>query len=395
MKRRSWILANVLSNCPECGSYRVKKNGHRFHSKGSMVQTLECKICKKRFSENYIRTHLPKKSGSIGAVQRDAKNLTPITETKTVTGDIEEKIINYLLFMRRQGCKESTIKTRSGSLKALIIRGANLSNPESVKDVLSTATIINKDGSNGKLWSPNRKRNVIISYTQFLNFLGLTWNPPKCIVNRQLPFIPNEEEIDSLIAGCSRKVSVFLQLLKETGFRSAEAVELKWIDINFKKKTITCNNPKKGSNPRAITNISMKLLDMLKALPQNSEKVFGSSTTNSLKATFTRERRRLAFKLQNSRLLCIHFHTMRYWRGTIEYHKTNSLLHVKKLLGHKDIRNTELYIDLEAREFTFNDDNYFTAIAENTKEVCRLIESGFEYVTGEYDDGGKIFRKRK
>jgi len=31
----------------------------------------------------------------------------------------------------------------------------------------------------------------------------------------------------------------------------------------------------------------------------------------------------------------------------------------------------------------------------NTKEVCELAEVGFEYLTGEYNDGGKIFRKRK
>jgi len=28
-------------------------------------------------------------------------------------------------------------------------------------------------------------------------------------------------------------------------------------------------------------------------------------------------------------------------------------------------------------------------------EACGLVEAGFEYVTGNYDDGGKIFRKRK
>jgi hypothetical protein len=31
----------------------------------------------------------------------------------------------------------------------------------------------------------------------------------------------------------------------------------------------------------------------------------------------------------------------------------------------------------------------------NTQEACKLAEAGFEYVTGEYTDGGKIFRKRK
>ncbi len=29
------------------------------------------------------------------------------------------------------------------------------------------------------------------------------------------------------------------------------------------------------------------------------------------------------------------------------------------------------------------------------KEACALVDAGFEYVTGEYTDGGKIFRKPK
>jgi len=29
------------------------------------------------------------------------------------------------------------------------------------------------------------------------------------------------------------------------------------------------------------------------------------------------------------------------------------------------------------------------------KKAVKLVEVGFEYVTGDYDDGGKIFRKRK
>jgi hypothetical protein len=29
----------------------------------------------------------------------------------------------------------------------------------------------------------------------------------------------------------------------------------------------------------------------------------------------------------------------------------------------------------------------------NVKEAAELVELGFEYVTGEYDDGGKLFKK--
>jgi len=34
-------------------------------------------------------------------------------------------------------------------------------------------------------------------------------------------------------------------------------------------------------------------------------------------------------------------------------------------------------------------------VAASTAEACKLIEVGFTYVTGEYDDGSKIFRKPK
>ena len=41
------------------------------------------------------------------------------------------------------------------------------------------------------------------------------------------------------------------------------------------------------------------------------------------------------------------------------------------------------------------DDQWTVRVATDVKEACTLTEAGFEYVTGEYGDGGKIFRKRK
>jgi len=53
------------------------------------------------------------------------------------------------------------------------------------------------------------------------------------------------------------------------------------------------------------------------------------------------------------------------------------------------------YIDLEASLFTAAEDEFIVKVASNIEEACSLVEVGFEYVTGDYDDGGKIFRKRK
>jgi hypothetical protein len=41
------------------------------------------------------------------------------------------------------------------------------------------------------------------------------------------------------------------------------------------------------------------------------------------------------------------------------------------------------------------EERFISKVAMNVKEATELIDLGFEYVTGEYSDGGKIFRKRK
>ncbi len=88
------------------------------------------------------------------------------------------------------------------------------------------------------------------------------------------------------------------------------------------------------------------------------------------------------------------FRTFRHWKATIEYQRTKDILYVKQILGHKNINNTLIYITL-AEELFKDKQEYISKVAKNVKEACALIEAGFEYVTGEYNDGGKIFRKPK
>jgi len=73
----------------------------------------------------------------------------------------------------------------------------------------------------------------------------------------------------------------------------------------------------------------------------------------------------------------------------MEYHKTKDILHVMKLLGHKNIKNTLVYTQL----IEFKDDEYVCKVAKNVEEAKPLVEAGFEYVC-DFDDA-KLFRKRK
>jgi hypothetical protein len=80
----------------------------------------------------------------------------------------------------------------------------------------------------------------------------------------------------------------------------------------------------------------------------------------------------------------------------MEYHCTHDLLYVQQILGHKSIQNTMIYIQYEKALFETSVNDEFTfKVATNIKEACELAEVGFEYLTGEYNNGGKIFRKRK
>jgi len=259
----------------------------------------------------------------------------------------------------------------------MISRGANLDNPESVKEVIALQ----------KGWSNGRKELAVECYSNYLTFSGGSWDPPKYRRVRTLPFIPTEGELDQLIAGCGQKTSTFLQFLKETGARSGEAWNIEWKDIDTVKNTIRIK-PEKYSNPR-ILKISKRLIERLTDLPKKSEKVFGGTQLRTMSRTYQKSRKRLATKTKNPRLQNITFHTFRHWKATVEYHKTTDILHVMRLFGHKSIKNTLVYTQL----VDFNDEDYVSKVAWNLDEACKLVEAGFEYVCDV--EGGKIFKKPK
>jgi len=77
----------------------------------------------------------------------------------------------------------------------------------------------------------------------------------------------------------------------------------------------------------------------------------------------------------------------------MEYHKTKDILHVMRLLGHRKIDNTMIYINLENALFQAIDEEYQVKVAETSEEIKGLLEVGFEYVCEK--DGLVYFKKRK
>jgi len=397
---------NATVKCPQCGSEKLYKDGLRYLADGSSIQRWLCRNCGYRFTEkncnsseafqqlSRIHTQSLKNSSSIiskrqvcDCLTEASKNLTTV-ETRQETAqregtttnqqDAKDKILQYAWWLKKKGRSDATIKSRVRRLKSLA-KHCNLMDPETVKETLA------------RLQQKNSTKAITTSvYTNFLKCFGLTWEPPEYKMEESIPFIPLENEIDQLIASCNKRTAALLQLLKETGARIGEAARLQWIDLDSDRRTLRIQ-AEKGSNPR-ILGISEKLVGMLNALPKRSEYIFNPNT-KALRTSFVYQRARATAKLNNPRLKKITFHTLRHWKGTMEYHKTKDPWHVKRILGHKTLSSTEVYINVEQAIFQISNDEYHVKVAHDLKEACQLLETGFEYVTDM--EGIKLFRKRK
>ena len=111
------------------------------------------------------------------------------------------------------------------------------------------------------------------------------------------------------------------------------------------------------------------------------------------RTNFRAQRKRVAQKTGNPRISKITFQSLRHLKGTMEYHRTKDILHVMKTLGHRNINNTLVYIDLENAIFKMGNDEFTIRVAKTPKEACQLLEVGFDYVGTIH--GEEIFRKRK
>jgi integrase len=304
--------------------------------------------------------------------------------TTTDPATIKGKIVEFAWWMKKdEGYADKTIKNRTMMLSRLVKLGANLYEPETVKKIIAEPPVN---------WTEAYKQLFIDTYTCFLQMENLTWKPPKIKRPDTAAFIPTETELDQLINAAGRILGAFLQGLKDTGADPGELNAIKWVDVDKDRSTVRINHPVKGHNARILP-VSDDFIQRLGALPKKGERVFRPM----YHCTIQQLRKRLAFTLGNPRFLNITFKSFRHWKGTMEYHRTKDVYYVKDLLGHKKLSSTQVYIHYERAIYgsLSNKDEFTVRVATNVEEASAFVETGFEYVTGEYNDGGKIFRKRK
>ncbi|MGQ9640678.1 MAG: tyrosine-type recombinase/integrase [Candidatus Bathycorpusculaceae bacterium] len=386
------------SRCPQCGSDRLYKDGLRYRADKSTTQRWLCRNCGYRFSEKRplqnvlsgsINTTpaLPFKRQVCELLTEESKNLTTVEtrqeqaqrEGTTQTADVKGKIVQLLWELEKDGKKPGTIRNYSKYLNHLLRNGVNLLDPEHVKSFLAKSPL-----------RESTKATIVGICSTWFEYLKIAWKPPKYDAVHEIPFIPTEQELDQLIAASGKKVAAFLQLLKETGARCGEITKLTWTDIDFQQKVVRIK-AEKGSMPR-MAPISTKAMEMLNNLPKTSDRIFVFA--DDMRSNFYVQRKCIARKLGNPRLMQIHFHTFRHWKGTMEYHKTKDVFYVKEILGHKSIQSTQIYIHIDRALFhDLPPEEFHVRVAKTEEEIKCLLEAGFEYVLQK--DNIAYFRKRK
>jgi len=389
--------------CPECNSTKTWKDGIRY-TKDGQIQRFICQNCGYRFSnpsqidknseaytisrrvcvsdnemKNLIGVETRTKNRLAGATQLVSKE--PLTQTVQKPNNEENILTVFKAWVQRQGYKQTTTEAYAKRIKILLRKEADLWNPEDVKGIIAKQ----------KTWGTGFKKCIVNAYERFLDMEELTWKKPRYKHEQKIPFVPLEQEINQLIAGCGKKMAVFLQGLKETGADPGELWHVEWKDVDIARRVVTINHPVKGHNPRTLP-ISKEWIAMLERLPVTSERIFATNYQSHYE-NFRNQRKRLGAKIGNPRILQIKFTSFRHWKGTMEYHLTKDILHVKTLLGHKCVKNTEIYVNIDQQLFTGFNDQFISKVAKTIEEDRELIEAGFEFVTER--DRIKIYRKRK
>jgi integrase len=378
----------MARECPNCHSKRNWKDGIRESGFGS-IQRFICRDCGFRFSTNTKTLNLDLNNNGFSQLcaQLEAKKLEPQTETKTVAGDknvikadSESKILEHKWYMKKQGYKEQTIISRGIRLRRLVALGADLGNPESVKETIG----------NQQYWKDSMKQTVVFAYDLYAKQQKLTWERPRYKAVETQPYMPKEREINDIIAGCGKEIALFVQIGKDTGARAGEIYQLQWKDIDIDSRMVRIT-PEKGSNPRTLR-LSNDSIRLLSSKPRINQQVFtGYKNLNNLRRSYERQRNRQSIKLANPNLREIKLHSLRHWKASTELQKTGNLFHVKEITGHKTLRSLEVY--LHKLPHIEGDPEYISGLAKTVPEIQSLVEQGFEYVQSV--DGLHIYRKRK
>ena len=231
-----------------------------------------------------------------------------------------------------------------------------------------------------------------------IKYIRLNNTPNHTAVNEKLAALENAEAAMVTASGMAAISTALLSVLSGGDHFLAQeclyggtfdfvAKDLPALGITF--DFIRGNDPSSWEGKLKPNTLEMLKRHINRNCLNADDRLFPTESEN-ISESYRRLRNRLAKKLQDPIFKTIRLYDFRHFKASMEYHKTKDLLHVKALLGHKDLRTTLRYTQLLEN---LGNDEFHCKTASTIDEATQLIENGFEYVTE--IDGTKLFKKRK
>ncbi|MCW4018025.1 MAG: hypothetical protein NWF00_05015 [Candidatus Bathyarchaeota archaeon] len=303
--------------------------------------------------------------------------MTTAAEIKTVAGDkkkplkidlLPEDVRGYIAkfdaYLERNGFDEDI--TYPAILTRLAHAGANLLDPESVKDVIAKWR-----QKNGKPWSDSMKGIATSAYDAFCKMEKIIWDKPIYHQSDVDIIPPDEKDLDLLISAASKRFATYLLCLKETFADPSEILRCKWSEL--KGNVLYINHPVKR-HYSGHYELSARLVQMINALPREDERIF--PTTYRVAACCMRSlRMKVTRKFKNPAVLQISLKSFRHWGGSMLAFVTNgNVPEIARVLRHRSWKSTQRYVHTITG---LKDDDFDVSSATTLEEVLALGKAGW------------------
>jgi integrase len=286
---------------------------------------------------------------------------TQANQTQSENGNQKPlNIVNVMLWMKKNAYEETTIRKTAKLLRHLQ-KHCNTTEAEEVKLYISRKP----PQQNGY------KENLIEAYDKFMQSQNFTWEKPFYKRYSKKRRAPKEELVDFLIEHCRIEMAMKLAISKDLGQRPQELCWLTLKDIDLCTGIVSITGAKHtiGREGKLRTNALELLKIYIEKRKLNPSSHIYNGKSDSLSDNYRRTRNRIATKYNMPELKQIQLYDFRRFKATKAYRLSgNSLIHVKELLGHKDIRQTEHYISvLGEAELTWTP---IKAVTDEEKAKC-------------------------
>ncbi len=284
----------------------------------------------------------------------------------------EEIMEEFLAILEASGASPETVKSYRAAIKDFLeyIGDKPLRNVR-ITDVIKWRNHKLKNGFHKTRSRDKNSQKVTLHYynlfiRRFLKWLGIRIHIPNVKKPPRRIETLSDEEIRKLYSAVKNPLDkIILDLLLDTGLRSRELLGLRVRDVDFENNVITVFNAKYGKERKVIatpqTIEELKTWIQLNNLGENDRII--PLTYSGLYKRLKRLAKRAGVNPSK-----IHPHIFRHTFATRALRGGMNILSLQRLLGHSDIRTTQIYTHLTIEDIRTE---YMQAMTINRKcPVC-------------------------